>query len=60
MIDNRGSSASFEIHIPRAAPSVEIRVDENRIFLKDGDRITPVAPIGSHGPYLLPLTLSGR
>lgn len=59
VIDNRGSSATFEIQIPRAAPRLEIRVDEGRIFLKEGPRVTTGKSTGEQGPYLLPLTPSG-
>lgn len=48
VIDNRGSSASFEIHIPRTATRVEIWVNHARLFLKDGPHVT--------GPSLVPLT----
>ena len=48
MIDNQGSSASFEIHIPRTATRVEIWVNQARLFLKDGPHVT--------GPSLVPLT----
>ncbi|MFN2399423.1 MAG: anti-sigma factor [Gemmatimonadaceae bacterium] len=41
VIDNPSSSATFEIQIPRAAPRVEIRVGEDRIFLKEGSRVSP-------------------
>ena len=36
VVENRGSSATFEILIPRQAPRVEIRVAGVRMFLKDG------------------------
>lgn len=48
VIDNRGSSATFEIQIPRTAARVEVWVNRVRLFLKDGPRVT--------GPLLLPLT----
>lgn len=56
VIDNRGSSADFEIGIPRAARRVEIRVAGDRIFLKSGPRITSGESLPSPGAYLLPLT----
>jgi len=40
VIDNTGSQASFEIEIPRTAPRVEIRVGQDRTFLKEGTRVT--------------------
>jgi len=48
VIDNQGSTASFEIQIPRTATRVEIWVNRVRLFLKDGPRVT--------GPSVLPLT----
>jgi hypothetical protein len=55
VIDNRGSSASFEIQIPRAAPWVEVQVAGDRIFLKAGPQITTDQPVESQTPYILPL-----
>jgi hypothetical protein len=55
-IDNRGSTASFEIRIPRAAPRVEIRIGDQRVFLKDASRITTDAPVRGDGAYVLPLS----
>ena len=59
VIDNRGSSATFEIKVPRAAPRVEIRVGTDRIFLKEGPRVTTEKSTESRGTYLLPLVPSG-
>ena len=59
VIDNQGSSASFEIEIPRTAPRVEIRVGGVRVFLKEGSRITLNGSAERRGPYLLPLTAPG-
>ncbi len=52
VVENRGSSATFEIQIPRRAPRVEIRVDGIRMFLKDGSethgsRVFRLIPGGS-------------
>ena len=58
VIDNRGSSATFEIQIPRAAPRVEIQVGESSIFLKEGHRISTEQSTEPSGPYILPLTPS--
>ncbi|MEO8575846.1 MAG: hypothetical protein ABI556_04060 [Gemmatimonadales bacterium] len=38
-VDNSGSSADYEIAIPKDAPRVEIRIGARRVFLKEGDRI---------------------
>jgi hypothetical protein len=55
-IHNRGSGASYRIEIPGNAPWVEIRVAGTRILLKEGERITAVAPVEPSGrAYRLPL-----
>lgn len=58
VIDNQGSVATFEIQIPRAAPRVEIQVNGDRIFLKEGRRITTDQSTDAKGRYVLPLTPS--
>ncbi len=55
VIDNPGSSATFEIEIPRAAPHVEIRVKGARIFLKQGPQVTARESADESGSYSLPL-----
>lgn len=55
IIDNRGSSASFQIEIPRTAPQVEILLGGTRLFLKMGSRITVDASPGAADSYSLPL-----
>ncbi len=55
VIDNRGSSATFEIRIPRTAPRVEIQVEGRRLFLKQGPRLITEASADPSGGYLLPL-----
>ena len=59
VIDNAGSTTTFDIEIPRTAPRVEIRAGKQRILLKEGGSITAAKPAESSGPYLLPLTPSG-
>ncbi len=59
VIDNQGSAAIFEIEVPRAAPRVEIRVGADRIFLKEGRRVTTEKSTKARGLYLLPLMPSG-
>ncbi len=59
VIDNRGSSASFEIQIPRVAPRVEIRVDGDRVFLKDVDVVATGGAMVGPGSYDLPLKSGG-
>ena len=51
-----GGAFTYEVQIPHAAPRVEIRVGEERVFLKEGSRITSMAGPGSSGPYRLPLS----
>lgn len=55
VVENGGSSADFEILIPRDAPRVEIRVGSARVYLKDGDRITSNAFPDSAGVRVIPL-----
>ena len=52
-IDNH-DPASFEIQIPRAAPRIEIRIGDRRVFLKDGARISTQAT-ALNDNYQLPL-----
>ena len=59
VIDNHGSSATFEIRIPGDAPRVEIRMGGKRIFLKEGQSVTTGDSTEMRGPYPLPLTSSG-
>jgi len=59
-IQNRGSTADFEIAIPRAAPYVEVRVGEVRIFLKEGASITAGEAARTDGSYTLPLSVRAR
>ena len=55
LIGVRNSSATFEVRIPRSAPSVEIQVDDDRVFLKDGSRIITSGSTNAAGDYILPL-----
>lgn len=55
VVDNTGSAASFEIHIPRTAPRVEVRVGDVRLVLKNGDRIVAAAQADAAGTLRLPL-----
>ncbi len=59
VIENHGTSATFEIEIPRDASRVEIRVGGSRIFLKDGPSITTVQTVEAGDVYLLRLSSSG-
>jgi hypothetical protein len=55
-IDNGGSTATFRIQIPRAAPRVEIVVSGRRAFLKESARVLTDAPRDSAGQYLISLS----
>jgi len=54
-IENRGSSADYEIELPRNAPWVEIQIDGQTVFLEQGDRIVTSALPDASGRYVLPL-----
>jgi hypothetical protein len=54
-IENTGSSASFDIRIPRAARRVEIRVAGQRVFLKEGAHITAGGSSPDSDSFLIPL-----
>jgi hypothetical protein len=56
VVNNRGSSATFEVAIPRNAPHVEIHVGGRQVFLKEGERITTGVQPESSGTYRVPLT----
>jgi len=54
LIRGRDSSAVFDVQIPRSAPWVEIRARDERVFLKEGPRVTTGGSrMGGH--YVLPL-----
>jgi len=55
-IANGGSSADYEIELPRSAPWVEIRIGARRLLLKEGPRVITDAPVDARGRYLVPLT----
>jgi hypothetical protein len=49
------SAASFQVVIPRNAPSVEIRAGDISVFRKRGARITAASGAGSDGSYAIEL-----
>ena len=53
LVDNRGSSAAFEVNIPRTAAMVEVMVAKSRRFLKRGTHATPSLP-GNDQPLIIP------
>jgi hypothetical protein len=52
-IDNAGSTATFEIVIPQNAPRIEIRIGDERVFLKEGQEIVTGAAKRPDGGYTL-------
>lgn len=52
---HRGPPGQFEILIPRAAPSVEIRVGDRRVLLVTASGVETRYPADSKGRYLVPL-----
>jgi len=58
LIGVKDPAASFDVRIPRSAPWVEIRAGEDRLFLKEGLRIS-TSGSGSAGSYFMPLTSPG-
>jgi anti-sigma factor RsiW len=54
-IANTGSSADYEIDIPRSAPWVEIRVVSASRLQKDGEKILSASPADAHGRHRLSL-----
>lgn len=58
-IDIQRLPATFEIRIPRTAPSVEIRADQIPILVKRDGRIATSAPTAPGGAYSLPLKGQG-
>jgi len=59
VIDVRDPSATFEIEIPGSAPWVEIQAGTDRIFLKEGARVTTSGSKRAVGGYLLRFAPSG-
>jgi hypothetical protein len=58
LIGVRDPSAVFDVRIPRTAPRVEIVQGDDRVFLKEGSRITTSGARSLIGDYVLPLTPS--
>lgn len=56
-IANGGSTADYEIELPRGAPWVEIRLGARRLLFKDGPRVITNAPVDARGRYVLALTV---
>jgi hypothetical protein len=55
VVDNAGSTSSFEITIPRSAPLVTITVAQQRVFLKRGAVIETRAAPSTDGSYEISL-----
>ena len=56
VIGNAGAASTYDIEIPLTAPRVEVLVEGERIFLKQGQSVTIADTGAGTGPYLLPLT----
>jgi hypothetical protein len=59
-VDNKSSSARFDIEIPRRASHVEIWVGGYRVFSKDSARIVSRGRRGSEDRYLIPFFRPAR
>lgn len=55
-----GSALAIEIEIPRQAPRVEIQVAGERVFLKEGTRVTAAQTANARERYRIPLTGTRR
>ena len=55
-IGNSASAGNFEIELPRSARSVEIRVGDRPVMMKNGARIIAAVAPDRGGDYLIPLT----
>jgi hypothetical protein len=56
-IVNHGSSAGYEIEIPRSVSRIEIRAAGHPLLLKDGERLTTSATADGQGRYRIPLVV---
>lgn len=56
VIDNRGSTAEFEIELPRGAVRIEIRVAGAAVLLKERDRVTLYRGTALPAAWTVPLT----
>ena len=57
-VNNRGSTADYEIELPRGPGRIEVVVGSRRLLLKEKGRVTGAAPVDSLGRYRLDLTPS--
>jgi hypothetical protein len=55
LVNNAGSSASFDVRIPRGAARVEIRIADRVVYLKVGSHVSPGASTDGAGVTILPL-----
>jgi hypothetical protein len=54
-VDNRGSSADYEIEIPRSVSYFEVSIGARRAVIKDGEAFATGFPLDEHGRAVLPL-----
>jgi anti-sigma factor RsiW len=55
-IDNRGSTADYELEIPRDAPFVAVSIGTREIVLKDGDAFATGLPTDERGRHVFSLS----
>lgn len=60
VVENAGSTADFELWIPDDAPRIEVRVAGERVFLKEGPRITLDGGGAARSPFSFPLAPRNR
>ncbi|HXV14900.1 MAG TPA: hypothetical protein VEC56_11910, partial [Candidatus Krumholzibacteria bacterium] len=54
-IDNHGSSADYEVEIPRGVALLEVSIGERRIVIKDGEAFAAGLPLDDRGRSILSL-----
>ena len=60
VVDGRGIPTTYEIDVPAAATRVEILAGKERVFLKEGPRVTTSLPEGTSPPYRLAIPTPTR
>jgi hypothetical protein len=59
-VDNRGSSARYDITIPESVTRVEVRIGARLVFAKEGSHIATLGARDTVGVYVIPFPLIGR
>jgi hypothetical protein len=60
VVDGRGIPTAYEIDVPATATRVEILAGKDRVFLKEGSRVTTSLPPGAVPPYRLAIPTPTR